>query len=136
MAKTWNQGICNEKSGFLFSHECFLASAANCSRCQKPVCQDHSHEIVDHPGDFLCTSCTKKDLQRHPGKSRGASRSSRPDHDDYDEPYFYGGYYYGSVYYDNHYGSRSADPNDFTEADAESLTSEMDEGFESDMSES
>lgn len=136
MAKSWDSGICNEKSGFLFSHECYLPPAGSCSRCQKPVCQDHSHELVDRAEDILCTSCAKKDRKRHRGggKGRSTSRLDRHDDYDYDEPYFYGGYYYGTVYYDSHHGRD--DPNDFTEADAESLSSEMDEGFETDMGES
>lgn len=53
-------------------------------------------------------------------------------------PYFYGGYYYGSGYGQGSYLSASRhDPNDFTEADAESLSGgDMSQTFESDMSES
>lgn len=135
MAKSWDPRSCNEKSGFLFSHECYLAPAGSCTQCQKPVCRDHSHELVDRAGEVLCTSCAKKDRKRHRRGGTGKG-TSRLDQHDYDEPYFYGGYYYGTVYYESHHGASSADPNDFTEADAESLSSEMDEGFETDMSES
>jgi hypothetical protein len=62
-------------------------------------------------------------------------RLKRDHHDDYDA-YFYGGYYYGYGYYGGHHSSIHNDPNDFTEADAESLTNEADEDFENDMSES
>ena len=132
MAKDWEMGICNEKSGFLFSHECYRSPEASCDSCQKPVCEDHSHEIE---GIVLCTACAKKDRQRRGRDESGQRYGHSRYHNDHD-PYFYGGYYYGYGYYDSYQGSSRGDPDDFTEADAESLTSEMDEGFESDMSES
>ncbi|MAD80759.1 MAG: hypothetical protein CMJ50_07950 [Planctomycetaceae bacterium] len=127
-------GICNEKSGFLFSHECFRSPIGNCSSCQKPVCEDHSHAF---DGNVLCTSCAKKDRKRRGRDETGRQYGPSRHYDDHD-PYFYGGYYYGATYYDSyhHHGSSVHDPHDFTEADAESLASEGDEGFESDMSES
>ncbi len=140
MAKSWEPGICNERSGFLFSHECNLPPYGTCSRCQKPICADHSHELVNRPGVMLCTSCVKKEQKQHQRGGTGKSRHRRDRHDDYydygEEPYFYGGYYYGREYYDSEYGGGRHDPNDFTEADAESLAGEIDEGFEADMSES
>ena len=142
MARSWEPGICNERSGFLFSHECYLPPTAACSRCQKPVCADHSHELVDREGEVLCTSCVKRERkQQYRGaptkKSRRRDREDDYGYDDYDDgAYFYGGYYYGQVYYDTYHGSSRNDPNDFTEADAESLAGEMDAGFEADMSES
>lgn len=136
MTKKWESGACNEKSGFLFNHECFRPPSAVCSLCQKPICDDHTH-LSDQAGQ-VCTSCAKK--RQKPGR-RGQSssqrgRSSHDHHDRYNEPYFYGGYYFGTSYYDSYQGRGVSDPHDFTEADAESLASEMDEGFENDMSES
>lgn len=131
MAKEWEPGSCNEKSGFLFNHECFQPPADNCSVCQKPICADHTH-LSDTDGR-VCTSCAKKKRQP-PGRGKSVGKSSRASdrYDDrYDEPYFYGGYYFATM----HHHDRN-DPNDFTEADAASLSAESDEGFENDMSES
>ena len=134
MAKEWDTGICNEKSGFLFSHACFHPPAGNCQLCQKPICADHSHETE---GTTVCTACAKKGRRRAGGQGRRYGRTSHY-HDG--DPYFYGGYYYGFGYYDDFHGSSydyiEHDPSDFTEADAESLAADVDEGFESDMSES
>jgi hypothetical protein len=79
----------------------------------------------------VCTTCAKKSQQ-------GAKQSSRQSRQGYyrDDPYFYGGYYYGHGYQHGYHGSSRNDHNDFTEADAENLTDEGDEGFENDMSES
>ena len=126
MSKQWEAGLCNEKSGFLFSHKCFRFHDHTCGHCEKPICEEHTHQAG---GGMFCTSCLKKQQARPVG---------RPHH--YDSPYFYGGYYYGHSYYASHgHGSSSMgtpDPADFTEADAESLESEFDADFESDMSES
>jgi hypothetical protein len=83
---------------------------------------------------MLCTSCVKKAQRTSPG---GPSQQRHHQNEGYDDdPYFYGGFYYGAYYYDTYHGSSHGDPHDFTEADAESLAMEGDEGFESDMSES
>ena len=136
MAKDWEMGICNETSGFLFSHVCHHPPAGVCDLCGKPICVDHSHQAEEAS---LCTACAKKDRRRS-GGGESERRYGRSSYYGYHDPYFYGGYYYGYGYYDDFHGSsrhdRVRDPNDFTEADAESLTSETDEGFESDMSES
>ncbi|MCP4175389.1 MAG: hypothetical protein GY758_31965 [Fuerstiella sp.] len=128
MAKDWDPGNCNEKSGFLFSHECFQPPVDSCNMCSKPVCQEHSHS---DGAAVVCTSCAKKDQQRV--HERGGSRRGRSRYYDDHDPYFYGGYYYGSGYHDGYYGGHS-DPLDFTEADSASLETEGDEQFESDMS--
>lgn len=136
MGKNWDEGICNEKAGFLFSHACPKAAEADCQKCGKPVCRDHMRESR---GRALCINCTRKE---------------QDDRDDYyDDHYFYGGYHYDG-YYDyssGHWGATTYymmthhDRDDFTEADAASLASEssevdaddFDDGdFENDMSES
>ena len=140
MSKDWKEGSCNEKSGFLFNHECFQEPVAKCDLCQKPVCAEHFHMFGS--SDRMCTSCARK-RDRGPRGKKGNSATSRTqktrgDHRDepFDEPYFYGGYYFGTSYYDSYDRGVRSDPNDFTEADATSLSAEMDEDFENDMSES
>jgi hypothetical protein len=125
MPPNWDMNSCNEKAGFLFAHDCSRPTAGNCSRCLKPICNDHSHHRM---GVIMCTSCARVDEQQ---------RHSTDDDDYYrDDPYFYGGYNYGHHYRDTYGHSRRNDPHDFTEADGESLRGEGDEHFESDMSES
>lgn len=137
MAKNWEQGICNEKSGFLFNHDCLRGSAVNCNSCQKPICDEHAHEA---DGLTCCTSCAKKirgKAEQRSGSSRSGTRHGRSHyHDSYHAPYFYGGDYYGYGYHDSYYGRSHHDPSDFTEADSESLAVDSDEDFENDMSES
>lgn len=142
MPKSWDRGICNEKSGFLFSHECFQPPDDVCMKCQKPICSDHAHELLGaKQGGVLCTSCVKKD-RKQLGKrqAREVGRSSgnyHENYDTYDEPYFWSGYYYATAYQHSEPSARVSDPHDFTEADAESLQGADDgEGFETDMSES
>ena len=92
MAKDWDSGNCNEKSGFLFSHECFQSPVNKCNMCGKPVCQEHSHS---DGAAVVCTSCAKKDHKR--AQERGGRRRSRY-HDDHD-PYHYDHGYHDDGYY-------------------------------------
>lgn len=118
MPKAWESGICNETSGFLFSHPCDQFCVHECGKCGRPICQDHAQHDV---GRVLCTTCARKRV----------SRGHHGTHDDYD-PYFYGGTGYGhsrgGFFFHRH------DPHDFTEGDAAGLRAEMDDDFENDMS--
>ena len=142
MPKSWDTGICNEKSGFLFNHECFQPPDNECMKCQKPVCSDHSHELLDDERNgVLCTSCVKKDRKqmgkRQARELRSTSGNYHGSYDSYDEPYFWGGYYYGATHQGSEPWGLANDPNDFTAADAESLQdADGGEEFETDMSES
>lgn len=117
MPKTWEPGICNETSGFLFSHPCDQLCVHQCGKCGRPICQDHARHDV---GRILCTTCARKRAGR-----------GHDTYDDYD-PYFYGGTGYGhsrgGFFFHRH------DPHDFTEGDAAGLRAEMDDDFENDMS--
>ena len=159
--QTWQDGTCNEKSGFLFKHECYQMPTGTCQTCGKPVCADHAHELPD--GTF-CTTCARAHIKGPQGPSMrpvADNRSTTGVHDHYyyhNDPYLYG----SSYYYGYHYGSSSRrstshhdssagssamssdapgnDPKDFTEADGGSFEVEKDEDqvseFENDMSES
>lgn len=152
---TWQDGTCNEKSGFLFKHECFQLPTSTCQACGKPICEDHSHELPD--GTF-CTSCARGQIKRPvapAGQSAKSGDSTRNvDRDEYhyhNDPYLYS----SSYYYGYHWGSHSSrtsnlntshgsshgtsamsadstnvpanDPVDFTEADGGSFEAEQDE---------
>lgn len=135
--ESWTPGRCNETSGFLFRHECGEMPMRQCQLCGKPLCEKHAYETVD---GSMCTTCFKKQNQDLPGNRM---------HDD--DPNFYGDRYYrgyghfGQGYWGyawlgphgtHHHHRRHHDPQDFTEADAESLNMMGDEDFESDMTES
>lgn len=138
-SKDWVHGTCNEKTGFLFKHDCPHPPAGNCSLCGKPICSEHTHHLDN---EACCTLCAKQDDKQRRGKSR-----SRTGHyeDDFGEPYFYSDHYYdgygryrpgywGYSYYAMSHHDTGME--DFTAADAESLATEGAEDFESDMSES
>ena len=157
---TWQDGTCNEKSGFLFKHECFQVSTAACQTCGKPICEDHAHELPD--GTF-CTSCARGQIKKPGGPSRLPAQGTPTNQGVgyyHNDPFLYG----SSYYYGYHWGSHSSrsssshhnssptssamssdvpanDPLDFTEADGGSFEAEQEEDmgggdFENDMSES
>lgn len=128
MPKPWDEDFCNETSGFLFNHDCQRAPINHCGQCNKPICDEHSHQ---NQSEILCTECAKK-IRQHGSRQRGQAE----DYQDWNDPYFYAGYYYGSSYTGSYHAASRNDPHDFTEADGESLDHESDEGFENDMSES
>lgn len=143
----WDPQRCNEKAGFLFDHACSQGTVVNCTRCSRPVCNDHFRE--DEGGESICITCAKGELKtlgrEQKSRKRGYGRHSRW-HDN--DPYFYGGYhyagwgYYGDGYWGHsHYlGATGGDASDFTEADSGALAAtDIDADaadFESDMSES
>ncbi len=140
--KIWVQGRCNDRSGFLFSHECGNPPVAECGVCQRPICEKHRRE-----GDSgsACVTCAKQEL-RSAGRSQGATGRRYGHHGSYhdDDPYFYSGYryrgygHYGHGYwgYGSYHRASHRDDADLTAADAAALGAEGDEGFETDMSES
>jgi hypothetical protein len=138
----WERGKCNDRSGFLFNHECVHTPVAECAVCGRPICEQHQREGDAGP---TCVDCAKKEL-RSVGREQRARGRRFGSHHRYrdDDPYFYSGYHYGGYgYYGSGYwGHRSYhsasrhDESDLTAADAAALGAEGDEGFESDMSES
>jgi len=135
----WEKGICNEKSGLLFSHPCDRLQRNTCGRCLRPICVDHTH-TDPVGGQEICTTCMRgsQDRQQQAQDDHSNPRSRHYGH--YHDPYFYGSYYggywgvggyaSGTSYHHHH------DPHDFTEADGESFRVQSDDGFESDMTES
>ena len=132
--REWMPGVCNESAGFLFHHDCFRSPCNECSRCGKPICDEHSREMSQAT---VCIQCAKRRVDR---TQRDSPHGRRYHNNYYDDPYFYGGYhYYG--YHDNwrrhpgYYQSMHNDSADFTDADAGSLhAGEAD--FEEDFGES
>lgn len=132
---------CEERSGFLFAHDCEEPVAERCSTCNKSVCQSHAHPAA---GGLQCTSCakaagSKASVAQPPrGQAQGNRAGRRRDrHDDdfwHSSPYLYGGAYYGYGHYGHGYwGSRHMHRDDFTEADGQSLSGGAGEGFEDDI---
>jgi hypothetical protein len=121
---------CQERAGFLFAHDCPRPAAQQCARCAKPICTRHGHPSAS--GEVLCTTCFK---EQH--VSEGGPGSDAPPDEVADNPYLYSSYYYrGHGYYGRGYWGHDVlnDPNDFTEADGESLRSKArHDDFEEDM---
>jgi hypothetical protein len=121
---------CQERAGFLFAHDCPRPAAQQCARCAKPICTWHGHP--SESGEVLCTTCFKE----QPASGEG-SGSEVPLVEGADNPYLYSSYYYrGYGYYGRGYWGHDVlhDPNDFTEADGESLRSKArHDDFEEDM---
>jgi hypothetical protein len=116
-------GPCLERAGFLFAHDCPRPATQSCTRCSKPICVEHSR-ITDQ--DVLCIECAK-------AEHSGATDNREPGEID---PYLYSSYYYRGFGFYGHgsWGSDELhDPNDFTEADGESLRANVPGDFEEDM---
>ena len=138
----WDPRTCNDRSGFLFQHDCDRLPVSTCCQCQKPVCESHTH-YVDN--EAHCISCAKRD-QKEQRRAATGQRRRRQDYDHYDDPYFYGDDYYqgygryrpGYWGYTHYSVWSSRDSHDFTSGDAESMMHEGDGdfGYETDMSES
>ncbi len=136
MSSDWIEGVCNETTGFLFRHRCDRYPEKRCEACNNPICPEHERPL---DGMILCVTCNQAESKR-----RGLKARPRRGYDD--DTYFYGGGYYPG--YGHYYGSSPShipwhggasghfDPNDLNAGDAESLKSEGDEDFETDMSES
>ena len=145
MNESWDPNRCNDRSGFLFSHDCSYPNVDACSLCARPICDEHTR--VNAEGQSVCVSCAKQAASqsghgREPAPRR-RTRSGSSDHD----PYFYGSHHYGGYgYYGVGYWGHSSyqhathgDDANFTAGDSQSLSAEAeggDEVFESDMSES
>lgn len=127
-APLMGEGPCEQSTGFLFAHDCGRPAAAACLKCGKRVCDMH---LTALGSELLCATCAE-DGEDDEG-SDGDSDSDSGFSDDEDDP----SYYYKDYGY---YGPGSAwgrggghDPNDFTEADGESLRHEEDASFEEDL---
>ena len=135
----YQQGECNETSGFLFSHRCGQPAMNKCVQCQKPICERHTYTSPDKPGEQFCTTCAKQFLsQQPPPTTPGQTPYYSSPYYGY-EPYFYTGYYYhGYPYGGYHRSGHNAGSRDFTDADERSLTgseptAEDARAFENDM---
>lgn len=81
-------GRCRETAGFLFSHPCKNEAVRTCTKCAKPICEDHTRGAgsleVSVPGgwpaagDPVCIGCERRaSVAAGRVESRG------------DDPYFY-----------------------------------------------
>lgn len=83
-----NQSNCQERSGFLFKHQCKEIATVSCELCNKYVCQKCTRT---REGKQLCITCMKS-FNDHIGYQK--------------DPYFYGhSHYNGWGRYDRGHGS-------------------------------
>ncbi|MBN9681192.1 MULTISPECIES: hypothetical protein [unclassified Corallococcus] len=120
---------CLETSGFLFSHPCERGATTQCMRCQKPICLLHMRTLDG--GEAVCVTCAR--AADNGDENRDPSDTS--DFDEDDPSYYYEDYgYYGrDAWRGSGASSSGSDPNDFTEADGESVRREDDASFEEDL---
>ena len=110
-------GSCLERAGFLFAHDCPRPASQRCERCSKTICAEHSHQ---DGRQVLCTECFRSFLQ---GEQEAGRRRDLPLLKTL-SPLLIPAFYYQNYGY---YGrgawghEQLNDPNDFTEADGESL---------------
>ena len=127
----WDSLRCNDRSGFLFSHDCDYPPVNLCMTCGRPICDEHTR--YDSASQTICVTCAKQSSNQDPNNA--------PSNDD---PYFYGqrhyrGYgHYGPGYWGHHSYVEATSHHDggFTAGDSQALGDEDDATFESDMSES
>ena len=121
----YQQGECNETSGFLFSHRCGEPAMNQCVQCQKPICQRHMFANPNNTNEIFCTTCAKKFLQEKgpPSSTGGRGPGVGRPYDDYGhDPYFYTGYYYHDYPYGRYHRSgHSHTGHDFTDGDEGTL---------------
>ena len=89
---------CQERSGFLFSHECDQPSKDFCSQCKKALCELHGR-VAD--GVTYCPPCAKSQGVSETVTRKGKAVKRRRDdgyYDLYDDPYWYRDRY-GSDHY-------------------------------------
>ena len=129
----WDATRCNDRAGFLFSHDCPYPPVNECQQCGRPICDEHTRYNAN--SEPTCVS----------GMKTAATSDDSIDHRNQDnDPYFYGdthyrGYGNYSHGYWGHSSYRSAshgDSRDFTAGDSEGLSDADDATFEKDMSES
>ncbi|AFE03358.1 hypothetical protein COCOR_00231 [Corallococcus coralloides DSM 2259] len=118
---------CQETSGFLFSHPCERGATTQCMRCQKSICLLHMRTLDG--GEVACVMCAR--TADNGDENRELSNTSDED----DPSYYYEDYgYYGrDAWRGSGSSSSGSDPNDFTEADGESVRREDDASFEEDL---
>lgn len=115
---------CEQAGGFLFSHECGQPAGSQCMRCSRFFCEAH---LTMEEAEMLCQSCAEGEEDDEGDDVEEGSGSSEDD-----PSYYYDDYgYYGSGSSWSSGGPQ--DPNDFTEADGESLRNEDDAAFEEDL---
>jgi hypothetical protein len=107
---------CRENAGVLFKHPCKEPMVAQCTRCNKPICERHKK---GKPGEPTCVDCLRQEL-----RDRGHRGSYAYLHDD---PYFYW-YYSDHRWYDDPYYSDDYDLFDASRHDA--YADDMDNNWE------
>lgn len=136
MSESWDESRCNDRSGFLFSHDCLQMPANHCSVCQRPICEDHTRYDAEQLPQ--CVTCAK---QRPPETSENddlnpSGSGYRQSSWGASDPYFYAGHHYSGWGRHRGHATPASDPNDFTAGDAMSLNDDDSGDFESNLSES
>lgn len=109
--------MCQERSGFLFAHDCDRPVVRMCGQCHKALCEAHSRVVE---GAHYCVTCFKQLPAAPQGQQKQDPRAQDPtatdDADGWadDDPYFYSSRHY--------HGYRSWDTNDYRAFDRSGTT--------------
>jgi hypothetical protein len=68
---------CSDRSGFLFAHACDRPAAGTCSRCNKPICVEHTRTAPTGPTCISCLRRRDSDSSSDSSSSSSSSSSSR-----------------------------------------------------------
>ena len=77
---------CQERSGFLFAHDCDRPSENRCQECRRNICSQHTR------GASLCVSCYRKQVGAKGDRPGTAARRNDPywlAYDSYDDYHYY-----------------------------------------------
>lgn len=123
--------MCQERSGFLFAHDCDAPAQRACGQCHKSICEPHSRE---HEGAFYCVTCfgqlgvARQNPDAEQAKQQPQNQTPVADDIDsyHDDPYTYSSRHY--------HGYRSYDTRDYrafdrTAASAPTDTADVEKDF-------
>lgn len=84
--------MCQERSGFLFAHDCDWPAQWSCERCGKRICERHTHQDEQAR---QCITCSK---QQRAGRTDEQGTAGARD------PYVRDPYWYATSHYPGYYG--------------------------------
>jgi hypothetical protein len=67
---------CADRSGFLFAHACDRPPVGACSRCNKPICAEHTRQSPSGPTCIACLRSADRDSSHDSTSSSSSSSTS------------------------------------------------------------
>ena len=76
---------CQERSGFLFAHDCDRPAAWACTQCAKMICAEHTR--MSEQG-YTCISCLRLVQQEQQQEREQQEQKQQDSGETTDDPYF------------------------------------------------